>query len=58
MELKPEVQNMKQLAAAYKVHPSTLKRWLLRLNIIEIGRRRKIFTPAEVKEIYEKLGEP
>lgn len=53
-------KTLKQLAQEYQVHPDTFKKWLVRAKLLAQGEKRKgyIFTPLEVKEIYEKLGDP
>ena len=53
-----------QLAEAYGVHQKTLNKWIMRANIvpelitIEVYNRIKVFTPAQVKVIFDKIGEP
>jgi len=53
----------KELAYAYKVSTKTLNRWLIP-HLKELGLTRlqyvkiKVFTPAQIKVIFEVLGEP
>ncbi|MBW6482832.1 MAG: DUF4248 domain-containing protein [Vicingaceae bacterium] len=58
--IKPQAKNLKQLAVAYKVSQVTMRKWLRVAGLIpkEQPRATYIFTPLEVKAIYEKLGEP
>jgi len=55
-----EAQTLKQLATNYKIGTATMRKWLISINVMIKGEKRKsyIFTPAEVKTIYNKLGEP
>lgn len=46
-----------ELSAAYNICPATLNAWLIRAKI-DINKNIKIFTPAQVKIIFEKIGEP
>ena len=49
--------NIKQLSALYRVSRPTMIRWLKRIGI-RFPRRSRIFTPREVRYIFEQLGEP
>ena len=56
-------KSKKQLASEYNISTKTLKKWikpiLKNLNMTEKQyNNKKIFTPNEVKIIYEFLGEP
>jgi hypothetical protein len=55
----PEAMTKAQLAALYKVCVKTLNKWLEPFAA-EIGDKPNtyIYTPAQIKTIYEKLGEP
>lgn len=57
--VKPEAATLSALAAAYKVDPRTLKRWI-KPHEAKIGTPPggRIFTPCQVAAIYEALGEP
>lgn len=57
--VKAEAMTLTQLAAKYKVCPRTVKKWLAD-HADTIGRPKHtyIFTPDQVKKIYEILGEP
>lgn len=49
-----------QLAEKYHVSMSTLKAWILKAHVMtneEYGNYN-LFTPAQVKAIVDKLGEP
>jgi len=60
-ESKPEIvaMNKTQLANLYKIGPRTFNKWI-KPFIAELGdiEGRYIFTPSQVKIIYERLGEP
>ena len=49
--------NLKELSALYRVSRKTMRRWLKRLGF-KFPRERQLFTPKEVRYIFEKLGEP
>jgi hypothetical protein len=57
--VQPEAMTKTQLAARYKVCTRTLNKWI-KPFMSEIGELEKtyIFTPEQVRKIYEKLGEP
>ncbi len=51
---------LKELAAAYRVNRSTMRRWLSR-HADEIGRRpdgRQAYTPRQVEIIYRLFDAP
>jgi transposase-like protein len=55
-QIKP--MNIKQLAALYGVHRSTMTRWLIPFRD-KIGKRTgNLFTPKQVRIIFDCLGEP
>jgi hypothetical protein len=56
---KPEAMTLTQMAAKYKVCSRTIKKWI-EPYLDEIGRpqRTYIFTPEQVRKIFEKIGEP
>lgn len=57
--IKPVAMTKKQLAALYNVCPRTLAKWLKPFNEeIELNPGTYNYTPAQVKRIFEKLGEP
>lgn len=57
-EILPEALNKTQLAQQYKITVRTLNFWLEPFEN-EIGvYRGRMFTPQQVKFIYEKLGYP
>lgn len=59
-ENKPMVKAMTltELARKYEVSNKTMFSWLKRKGIIKGKRDGYLFTPKEIKIIYEKLGEP
>ncbi|GAB4404064.1 MAG: hypothetical protein Fur0028_16470 [Bacteroidales bacterium] len=59
-ENKPicKAMTLTELAQRYGVSNKTLYSWLKRAHIIKNKREGYLFTPKEVKEIYDKLGEP
>jgi len=48
----------KELCEKYKVSSDTLRKWLKKWGGLPGDSRQKIFTPAQVKQIYENIGEP
>lgn len=48
--------NLTQLAAMYQVSTDTMRSWLKKIDLGE--RFGKIFTPKQVRQIFEHLGEP
>ena len=48
---------LKQLAYAYDVSVSTMRRWLRRMGF-KFPRERYFFTKEELRRIFEKLGPP
>jgi len=56
---EPAAMTKTQLAALYKVCPRTLNKWI-KPFLTEIGTTAGtyIFTPAQVKTIFERIGEP
>lgn len=54
-------KSLKQLAAEYGIHTSTLRRWI-RNAATELGFVHpfsgKLFTPQQVQKIYEVFGSP
>jgi hypothetical protein len=57
--VKPEAKTKKQMAQDFKVSVRTFRKWL-KPFIEEIGTPQKtyIYTPEQVRKIYEKIGEP
>jgi len=47
-----------ELAAKYGVSNKTMYSWLKRKKIIKNKREGYLFTPKEIRVIYEELGEP
>lgn len=48
-----------ELAAKYKVDLKTLNKWLKRHSqVFTLPRCKSILTPAEVKQIFQLIGEP
>lgn len=47
-----------QLAQMYNVSLPTMYKWLKRAGILKNKRNGYLFTPKEINEIFEKLGEP
>ena len=58
-QVKPRAMNKTELAALYKVCPKTINKWIANFQS-EIGKiaGTNILTPAQVKVIFEKIGEP
>ena len=49
--------NLKQLCALYQVSRPTMRRWLRQIGF-KFPRKNYVFTPKEVRYIFEQLGEP
>ncbi len=58
-KIKPEAMTKTQLAARYKVCIGTFSKWI-KPHSEYIGMRENtyLYTPDQVKKIYEVLGEP
>jgi hypothetical protein len=57
--IEPVAMTKTQLAALYKVCPRTLAKWMKPFkNEIGVTAETYIYTPAQVKTIFEKIGEP
>lgn len=54
---KPKAQTKTDLARLYEVDPRTFAKWLKTLDIVPLPGTYS-FTPEQVKQIYEKIGEP
>jgi hypothetical protein len=50
--------NKKQLAAAYKISVKTLNAWLKPFKDKIGPMTGKVYTPKQIKIIFESLGEP
>jgi len=48
----------KELAIAYNIHPQTLSKWLMSVPDLNMSPKQRIFTPKQLKLIYDHLGEP
>lgn len=57
-ENKIKAMTLTELANKYGVSIKTMYNWLKRKKIIKNKREGYLFTPKEVKIIYEELGEP
>lgn len=59
-ENKPvcKAMTLTELAAKYGVSNKTMYSWLKRKKIIKNKREGYLFTPKEIRIIYEELGEP
>jgi len=49
---------LKHHARMYNVSNKTMHKWLKRAGLIKNKRNGYLFTPKEVQEIFDKLGEP
>lgn len=47
-----------QLADAYGVHPTTLRKWLQMVPNLGLQDGQRILTPRQVQLVFEHLGEP
>lgn len=55
---KQKPLTLTQLAQMYNVSLPTMYKWLKRAGVLKNKRNGYLFTPKEVKEIFDKLGEP
>ena len=55
LNYKPE--NLSSLAAKFQVSNATFKAWLKTIDYNIVIEHKKIFTPKELRIIYEHLGE-
>ena len=53
----PPTATISQLAAAYGVHPDTMKKWL-RIAGIKHNPKRRLYTASEIQKIIQELGPP
>jgi len=55
---KPKItaQNLSSLASLYKVSRKTMKFWLKKGNLYKDRSQGYLYTPKEVRKIYEHLG--
>jgi uncharacterized protein YjcR len=53
-----KAMTLTELANKYGVSNKTMYSWLKRKKIIKNKREGYLFTPKEIKEIYEAIGEP
>lgn len=51
-------RNRTQLAQYYGIHLATLQIWLADIPGLELRKGQRIFTPRQLRLIYEHLGEP
>jgi len=58
-DTEPAAMTKTQLAALYKVCPRTLAKWIKPFRT-EIGEMSStyIYTPAQIKIIFDKIGQP
>jgi hypothetical protein len=58
--MKPEAKTLKELSQIYEIDIRTFKRWIEpHKNIIgDRLNKSKVFTPKQVTQIFELLGEP
>lgn len=56
--IKIKAENLSSLAYKYGVSRRTMKRWLLKANLYKPKEKGYLYTPKEVKAIYEHLGNP
>jgi transposase-like protein len=48
------MKTLAQIAAALSIHPNTARAWL---KDLQVWKPRKLYTPAEITAIKEKLGD-
>lgn len=54
----PKAMSKAQLADAYGVHPTTLRKWLQMVPNLGLQDGQRILTPRQVQLVFEHLGEP
>ena len=57
-EYRPGAKTISQLASEYKVSQTTMRKWLKAAKLHKTVSQGMIYTPLEVKGIYEKFGTP
>ncbi len=57
-KIKITAENISSLAAKYSVSNKTMKSWLVRANLYKPKSEGYLYTPKEVKKIYDHLGNP
>ncbi len=55
-DIKP--MTLTELARKYGISNKTMLAWLKRKKLIKRRREGYLFTPLQIKQIYEALGEP
>jgi transposase-like protein len=59
LPMSGSVKTIKQLAAEYKVHPNTLRRWVNPIaDKLKLSRYPRTLLPWQIKMIYEFLDYP
>jgi len=56
--MKAEAASKTQLAQLYKVHYNTFIKWLKLVPGLKLDKKQRIFTPKQVQQIFDHLGEP
>lgn len=54
----PKALSKKELANAYGIHPSTLRRWLNSIPKLHLEPNQRLLNPAQLRIIFDHLGEP
>lgn len=57
-EYRPSAKTIGQLANEYQVSDSTMRKWLRTAKLYKPFSEGTIYTPLEVKKIYEHFGTP
>ena len=57
--MKPTAQNLTSLASLYNVSRDSMRTWLKKAKLYKNPKKDGyLYTPKEVKVIFEHLGEP
>ncbi len=57
-EKKIKAKTISVLANEYGVHISTMNKWLRIAGLLKPKSEGRIYTPKEIKKIYDHLGDP
>ncbi len=57
-KIKITAQNLSSLSALYGVSRNSMREWLRKANLLHTKEQGYLYTPKEVKAIFEHLGYP
>lgn len=56
--MKATTSTISKLAREYDVHLNTFKKWLKDYPELKLSKQKRVLTPKQVQDIYDRLGEP